>query len=151
MRHVSRHARSARRSTGWASSVAALGAALLVVGLTSPASSADAAPGAPAVLEQGAGGADGQDPGDAQPSTTPDQPAAVAEQGNGDQPAAAAGEGDTAEAASTESQESEASNDGGAEPSGSDEGEEPAVARTSRRPARPRRRSSRLRNWRCPR
>lgn len=93
MRHINRHARATRRVAGWGSSVTALCAALLVVGLTSPAAPADAAPDqAPASADQ----------------TTADQPAAEGEHGDGAVLATAAGEGDEAATAQTEAEHAEA-------------------------------------------
>lgn len=121
MRHVHRHARSARRFAGWGSSVAALGAALLVVGLTSPASSADAAPEEPPAVEQGTAAADGPVADQADATSTQDQPAAEEQQVNGDQPATAAGEGDAAEAVdSTDSGPAQPADTGAEQPASAD-------------------------------
>lgn len=112
MRHVNRHARSARRTGSWGSSIAALGAALLVVGLTSPASSADATPEDPAAVEQSTATADAQSVDQADATSGQDQAATEEQQGNDDLPAtataAAADEADAEQSSSDDAAEAEA-------------------------------------------
>jgi len=111
-----RHARAPRPAARWASSLAVLSAALLVVGLSSPAVPADAAP---------------EDPASSTQQATQEQPPAEQQgtdsQEQGGEQAAASSEGD-ADRRTTESEPAEAEQVDAAEaPAGEQPAEDPSV------------------------